>query len=147
MTKDVPHTILSRSKCDWALSPVLGARSPGRRFVYRLGSSRGSLSPFGFINRSILQRTAGLLRLAHIESQRDSVNAEEPPPAYGPAFTYTEFLLMTGAVSAFLTSLATVAVILGITFVTPVRLCRSSRSEHCLLTEFWSHRSGGWPSV
>lgn len=136
MTKDVPHTILSRSKCDWSLSPVLGARSPGRRFVYRLGSRCGSISPFGSINRSILQRTAGLLRLAHIERQRDPTNAVEPPPSYGPAFTYTEFMLMSGAVGAFFTSLVTITVFLGITFVTPVRPCRPSRSEHYLLLNF-----------
>jgi hypothetical protein len=125
MTEDVQPSLLARSKCDWSLSPVLGARSPSRRFVYSLGSRRGALAPFGAINRSLVQRTAGLLRLAHLE--RDSANVAEPAPSYGPAFTYTEFMLTAGAVSAFFTSFAIVAVFVGITVVTPVRHALSPR--------------------
>lgn len=121
MTKDVPHTLLSRSKRDWALSPVLGAHSPAHRFVYSLGSRRGAISPIGIVNTSIIQRTAGLLRLAHLVRERGPVkNAVEPPPSYGPAFTYTEFMLMGGAVSAFFTSLTIFVVLMGITFIAPV---------------------------
>jgi hypothetical protein len=127
MTEDVQPSLLARSKCDWSLSPVLGARSPSLRFVYSLGSRRGALAPFGAINRSLVQRTAGLLRLAHLERERDPSNVAEPAPSYGPAFTYTEFMLTAGAVSAFFTSFAIVAVFVGITVVTPVRHALSPR--------------------
>lgn len=121
ITEDVPAHLLARAKCDWSLSPVLGARSPARRFVYSLGSRRGALAPFGAINRSLVQRTAGLLRLAHLERDRKPVNVAELPPNYGPAFTYTEFMLTAGAVSAFLVSFAMVAVFVGITSIAPIR--------------------------
>lgn len=113
--------------------PVPGALSPAPRFVYSLGSSRGAISPFGSINRSLVQRTAGLLKLAHLERERDPVHAVEPPPIYGPAFTYTEFMLAGGAVSAFFASFAIVAVFVGITFITPVRRTASCYGHHLLL--------------
>jgi hypothetical protein len=117
--EDVPGPLLARSQCDWSLSPVLGARSPAHRFVYRLGNRYGALFPFGAINRALVQRTAGLLALAHLECKR----AEPPPPSYGPAFTYTEFMPTGSAVSAFLTSFVIAVTFWGILFVTPVRCC------------------------
>ncbi|KAH9050867.1 NAD-P-binding protein [Lactarius deliciosus] len=116
--EDVPRPLLARSARDWALSPVPGADSPPLRLVYSLGSRRGAIAPFGAINRALVQRTAGLLELARLERKRA---AEEPPPGYGPAFTYTEFMQTGGAVSAFLVSVTIAAVFVGITFVTPFR--------------------------
>jgi hypothetical protein len=133
ITEDVPAHLLARAKCDWSLSPVLGARSPARRFVYSLGSRRGALAPFGAINRSLVQRTAGLLRLAHLECDRKPANVAELPPNYGPAFTYTEFMLTAGAVSAFLVSFAMVAAFVGITSIAPVRRAASRSGHHLLL--------------
>ncbi|KAI9465354.1 NAD-P-binding protein [Lactarius psammicola] len=119
--EDVPRTLLSRSARDWALSPVPGAFSPPLRFVYRLGSRRGAIAPFGAINRALVQRTAGLLELARLERPYARAHTEEPPPGYGPAFTYTEFMQTGGAVSAFFFSLAIAAAVVGVTFVTPFR--------------------------
>ncbi len=152
--EDVPRPLLARSARDWALSPVPGARSPPLRFVYRLGSRRGAVAPFGAINRALVQRTAGLLELARLERSYAHAYTEEPPPGYGPAFTYTEFMQTGGAVSAFFASLAIATVFVGLTFVTPVRLCplRLPRSlPPCVLTlplaAFVLHSSGGWSSV
>ncbi|KAH9046788.1 NAD-P-binding protein [Lactarius hengduanensis] len=116
--EDVPRPLLARSARDWALSPVPGADSPPLRLVYSLGSRRGAVAPFGAINRALVQRTAGLLELARLERKRAT---EEPPPGYGPAFTYTEFMQTGGAVSAFLVSVTIAAVFVGITFITPFR--------------------------
>jgi hypothetical protein len=118
ISEDVPRPLLYRSRRDWALSPIPGARSPAQRLVYSLGSRRGAIALFGAMNRSLVQRTAGLLALARLEHR-----TEEPPPDYGPAFTYTEFMPTGGAVSAFFISSMIAAVVVGLTFVAPVRVC------------------------
>ncbi|KAI9441735.1 NAD-P-binding protein [Lactarius indigo] len=116
--EDVPRPLLARSALDWALSPVPGADSPPIRLVYSLGSRRGAIAPFGAINRALVQRTAGLLELAHLEGKRATKGL--PPPGYGPAFTYTEFMQTGGAISAFFVSITIAAAFLGLTFVTPL---------------------------
>ncbi|KAF8262302.1 NAD-P-binding protein [Lactarius quietus] len=122
MSEDVPRPLLVRSRRDWALSPVLGARSPAQRLVYSLGSRRGAIAPFGAINRSLVQRTAGLLALARLEREaRAEPQPQPPPPSYGPAFTYTEFLHTGGTVSAFVTSFVLVAAVMGLAFLAPFR--------------------------
>lgn len=135
ITESVPRSILALSKVDWALSPVLGARSPPRRFVYRLGKQRGALALFGALNRSLVQRTAGLLALARIE--RESKQAQtELPPSYGPAFTYTEFMPTGGTVSAFITSFVFVIVFLSLVLVAPVCLVPSHLYSCCDITSY-----------
>ncbi|KAI9467378.1 NAD-P-binding protein [Lactarius psammicola] len=119
--EEVPRSLLVRTARDWALSPVSGARSPPLRLVYRLGSRRGAVAPFGAVNRALVQRTAGLLEFARLERSQARPRTEELLPSYGPAFTYTEFLQTGGAVSAFCLSLAIAAGAVGLMFVTPLR--------------------------
>jgi hypothetical protein len=112
--ENVPRNHLALSGRDWALSPVLGARSP-TRLVYRLGRLCGGISVFSKINRAIVQRTAGLLELARLSG----VHAV---PTYGPAFTYAEFMPTGNVVIAFFLSLTIVVFFVTLTFITPVRM-------------------------
>jgi hypothetical protein len=115
--EDVPRNHLALASRDWALSPVPGARSLRGRLVFRLGRLCGGLSVFCLSNRAIVQRTAGLLELAHLSNVLHANS-----PAYGPAFTYAEFMPTANVVSALLFSLTILVTFATLTFFAPVRV-------------------------
>ena len=118
MLENVPRNLRALSSCDWALSPVLGARSPYPRLVYRLGRLRGGIFIMGAGNRAFVQRTAGLLALARL-------SGVDAGPVYGPAFTYTEFMQTQNAISALFLSLTLIATLAALTVIAPFRWFKS----------------------
>jgi len=120
--EDVPRAHLHNASRDWALSPVLGARSPPPRLVYRLGSHIGGIAVFCKINRAIVQRTAGLREFRRRECVGEGGGEEEGSDlaGYGPAFTYTEFTPTGNVVTAFLLSLAIGATFLSLSLFSPI---------------------------
>jgi hypothetical protein len=152
--EDVPFNHLVLSSCDWSLSPVPGARSPGTSLVYRLGpGSRfvGGIGFFNTVNRALVQRTAGLREYAHKEARLCGRGGRGAGASYGPAFTYTEFTPTGNTVVAFMLSLALGIGFASLTFLAPVRVVFCSiphphRADlHHVLVLF--HRSGGLSSV
>ena len=141
--EDVPFNHLVLSSCDWSLSPVPGARSPGTSLVYRLGpGSRfvGGIGFFNTVNRALVQRTAGLREYAHKEAQLGGRGGRGAGASYGPAFTYTEFTPTGNTVVAFMLSLALGIGFASLTFLAPVRVVfRSIPPIHTVLTftTFW----------
>ena len=79
--ENIPRNHLALASCDWALSPMLSMRLHRGPLVFCLGRLCGGLFVFCLSNRAIVQRTAGLLELAHLS------NVHAASPAYGPAFT------------------------------------------------------------
>jgi len=134
--EDVPRALLHDASRDWALSPVLGARSPPPRLVYRLGNTTGGVAIFNGVNRAIVQRTAGLRELCRREREAEAGGGEGARGArgasagprevdvasYGPAFTYTEFMPTGNVVTASLLSLAIGATFLSLSlsFLAPI---------------------------
>ncbi|KAI0629479.1 Saccharopine dehydrogenase-domain-containing protein [Trametes polyzona] len=133
MLEDVPRVRVEESFRDYALSPVPGAPSPAKRPTVRVpfSSPPQYAAPWqmGTTNRSIVQRTFGLYQYAYTNARAlygDRVGQEKEekfrPLAYGPTFSYAEYLVPNGGgfLSAVLYSTMLAAAV-GLLLITPIR--------------------------
>lgn len=111
---------LSRGPSSETRPKVKGAPVSGPKLLYTLPivtpRTYGGFWLMGPHNTAIVQRTWGLLQ-ANASAQ--------PEHAYGPQFTYEEFLATSGPLHAVLLSLGLALGGLCLAFISPVRIARS----------------------
>ncbi|CAA7262294.1 unnamed protein product [Cyclocybe aegerita] len=121
MIEKVPKHVLKEARLPYSLSPVVGVVRPPFKALYKLPVPGAKQLLGGFFvmaptNRSVVQRTFGLLEWQVAEGKRKEAQVER----YGPQFSYDEFQVMPSAFSAIMLS---AAVVLGLSMliIKPIR--------------------------
>ncbi|TDL16448.1 hypothetical protein BD410DRAFT_795386 [Rickenella mellea] len=129
--EEVPSAALRSAREAYSISPVQGppVRSPIRLLYtlpYLLPKTYGSILPLAPHDVATVQRTWGLLeRFSSSSSPQVASDSPQEAHAYGPEFTYEEFLSTgTGplaALRALATSVGLVVTFLCLTYLAPAR--------------------------
>jgi len=126
--EDVPKEKRQDSRVDYALSPVIGGTRPQFRLFYDLHipGERPTLGSFFFMqptNRSLVQRTFGLLELQALEENNRSHSSTSlaQKERYGPTFAYDEFFVMRSKTSSFFLTVSFVIGLALMAYVAPFR--------------------------
>ncbi|KAJ2931520.1 hypothetical protein H1R20_g5585, partial [Candolleomyces eurysporus] len=127
--EDYPKDIMREGSKPYCISPVVGRKQPGPRFIYELVIPRAKSLVGGFwvmrnTNVWLVQRTFGLLEAKALEVQASGTATEEEKAEankarYGPDFVYDEFMQTKSKLSGFLMSVCLAATFALLTFVRP----------------------------
>ncbi|RXW25652.1 hypothetical protein EST38_g224 [Candolleomyces aberdarensis] len=130
--EDYPKDVRREGSKPYCISPFVGRKQPGPRFIYELVIPRAKSIVGGFwvmrnTNVWLVQRTFGLLETKALEVQASGTATEEEKAEanrarYGPEFVYDEFMQTKSKLSGFLISACLVATFALLTFVRPIRI-------------------------
>ncbi|KAJ2918003.1 hypothetical protein MD484_g2368, partial [Candolleomyces efflorescens] len=129
--EDCPPEARREGRKPYSISPFIGRKQPGPRFIYELviPGAKSIIGGFWVMRNTnvwLVQRTFGLFESrAHEVHASGTATEEEKAEAdkarYGPDFVYDEFLQTKSKLSAFVMSACLVVTFTLLTFVRPVR--------------------------
>ncbi|KAH9485646.1 Putative trans-acting enoyl reductase [Psilocybe cubensis] len=117
----VPKNETKESMLPYSISPFIGLKTQPFRFLYNLvipGSKTltGGHWVMAASNKAIVERSFGLLEIQNLTAK----NKDSQIARYGPQFSYHEFMVTSGAVSAIVLT-ATLLIGFGLLLVKPIR--------------------------